>query len=394
MRLALQPSCSDMLKKTGRLLKQNHDGLSAGSAGHGPRGNVLAAWSESNHRTALPNPHLEHPSAILASTFCPSKMPSTHTASAYQRTDASTHSDDPPPYQLPSTSSINHLGMTTSTPLYQFLEQVRREMQRLEYRIRVSRQVREHFPLADRTKSFQANAEYIVRARWIHQGIWEDGWDVSRSEGEREWLSPRVSGLWAHERPAVLPRHHTPEPESKPQTFGLFGRAAASEEPAKASMIPGTIAVQARTARNPEASRPRPQFLYQVSQEREWLKFKIFHTMRTLEDFNLDILAYCSVKRFWQESFIWDKDWHDLPGDTWMHESTQNIREILTPPPETPTPLHEDVTRMDYAPLLTRRTGLPQLRRSARIAARGVRRPAGDVPEGEEKRPLKRLRRT
>ncbi|KAL1614356.1 hypothetical protein SLS56_012123 [Neofusicoccum ribis] len=79
-------------------------------------------------------------------------------------------------------------------------------------------------------------------------------------------------------------------------------------------------------------------FLYQVAKEREWLEFEITSKNLPVENVDLDTLAYCSVRRFWEESFIWNDAWDRFPGDFWMHETDQSSEPLPTPPPDDSAP--------------------------------------------------------
>lgn len=335
-------------------------------------------------------------------------MPSLLTASALQRSGTLAQSDEPPQYQPPIASTKNFYGQDASMPYCQFEDQVSRERKRLSWRIHYTRCTREQLPLFEQTTRFQENAECIVRARWTEQGIWEDSWDPAEPEPAddeppeqtrpRTWRSPCPWGPWPHERPAIPPRLPTPEPEPEPEPLRVINifepPTYISVSKKKPRVVPQSIIAQTRTARNPEASRPRPQFLYQVAREREWLELEITGNHRAVEDVDLDMLAYCAVKRIWKESFIWNDDWDDLPGDTWMHEREQSGRTMPSPSPDAPAPSYEHATRTGRRPAKRKLTSSLPVRRSARIAARRVRAATDEAEEGEEQRARKRLRRT
>ncbi|RMJ18656.1 hypothetical protein BHE90_002781 [Fusarium euwallaceae] len=73
------------------------------------------------------------------------------------------------------------------------------------------------------------------------------------------------------------------------------------------------------TAPNSEASRPYRQFLYQIVKEREWVKDEMNFQIRHY-DVDLDAMAYETVKHNWTESGLWNPEWKELPGGTWLHE--------------------------------------------------------------------------
>uniref|UniRef100_A0A8H7K261 Uncharacterized protein n=1 Tax=Bionectria ochroleuca TaxID=29856 RepID=A0A8H7K261_BIOOC len=78
------------------------------------------------------------------------------------------------------------------------------------------------------------------------------------------------------------------------------------------------------TVRDPEASRPLPQFLYQVAKEREWIKDETaYKTPGRAVD--LDSLAYQSVKKNWVKDGVWSPKWDgEMPGPSWYHEEPES----------------------------------------------------------------------
>jgi len=104
---------------------------------------------------------------------------------------------------------------------------------------------------------------------------------------------------------------------------------------------------------NPEASRPYHQFLYQVSKEREWIKDEFLYKRLTgfidvdaMADEDVDAMAYEAVKKHWIEDKIWNPQWGELPGMTWMHadlldktlhtpDDAEEGRQISLSPPHT-----------------------------------------------------------
>jgi hypothetical protein len=69
---------------------------------------------------------------------------------------------------------------------------------------------------------------------------------------------------------------------------------------------------------NTEASRPYHQFLYQASKEREWIRDELLYK-RSIGFVDIDAMAYEAVKKHWMEDDIWNPQWGELPGMTWMH---------------------------------------------------------------------------
>ncbi|KAH7016653.1 hypothetical protein B0J12DRAFT_733491 [Macrophomina phaseolina] len=202
--------------------------------------------------------HLQQSTVIRPASTMPSVHISGELLSGHFRAEHA----EPPPYQPPNTSRKNPDSNASSMPSHS-----------------------QELPAVPADNRFE-------------QSIWEDSWDF------------------------VPSRQPTPEPEPEKQRqpFNIFGHTAETKAAAKTRVIPQDIVAQTHTARNPDASRTCPQFVYQLSQECVWLRFEIFHKRCTLEGVDINMLAYCNIKRFWQESFIWDEDWDDVPGDTWMHE--------------------------------------------------------------------------
>jgi len=89
-------------------------------------------------------------------------------------------------------------------------------------------------------------------------------------------------------------------------------------------------AAAARYRLNPEASRPNHQFLYQISTEREWIRDELLYKHST-GIIDIDAMAYEAVKKSWIEDKIWNPEWDEVPGMTWMHEDIYDKKtETLT----------------------------------------------------------------
>jgi hypothetical protein len=101
-----------------------------------------------------------------------------------------------------------------------------------------------------------AEAREVIKLRWIEQGIWKDEWTT------RLWRG------WKHEE--LL------EPESGPETdIQALSRTftfALKQQPQQIESNKEKGEARERQAlreREPEASRPYHQFVYQISKERE-----------------------------------------------------------------------------------------------------------------------------
>ncbi|CAI6091386.1 unnamed protein product [Clonostachys chloroleuca] len=244
-----------------------------------------------------------------------------------------------------------------SMPFYQFRSQAKREKERLhDQRLKELHGRRPTLPF-DEATDYEANAENNVRARWVEQGIWGEEWGPAWLQGIRPLgiagmlvrscdgpfyglATPdrRLGGSrWGHEQgntPSPSPPSSPPRPRV-PDTL-IFAYRSPSPPPAPkqprpryqiARVLPnGTIIakVPKPTVRDPEASRPLPQFLFQVAKEREWVKDETaYKTPGGAVD--LDSLAYQSVKKNWITDGIWSPKWDgEVPGPSWYHEEPES----------------------------------------------------------------------
>ena len=79
------------------------------------------------------------------------------------------------------------------------------------------------------------------------------------------------------------------------------------------SLIPmedGPVRLQAQ--RDRDASRPLPQFLYQVN--------KAFRYSTADDGSKKGSDAYADVRSRWEKAGIWNPAWGTLPGEKWKHE--------------------------------------------------------------------------
>lgn len=248
-----------------------------------------------------------------------------------------------------------------SKPFAQFMNQAKREEKRLQDQRFQNRFGRRLTLPVDGSLSLEKSAENSVRSRWVEQGIWGDEWGPAWHSDPAEG-GPKDNSL---ENPLTdacntasvdLPRHmqpasngpfsgeyspdhfrapgarwgheDRPDPPPKPQEEleppSMFGHIEPKrpKSPEFYETKSGRLrlrCVPRPTVRDPEASRPCVQFLYQISKEREWIKDENSYAVPG-KPANLDKLAYESVKKNWMEDGIWQPSWDSLPGQTWLHE--------------------------------------------------------------------------
>ncbi|OTB01970.1 hypothetical protein M426DRAFT_265263 [Hypoxylon sp. CI-4A] len=133
-----------------------------------------------------------------------------------------------------------------------------------------------------------------IKAQWIEQGIWRDGWDNGH-------VGPRALDTWKHEEPLPWTR----DEQAKPMGYEARFRPKFREE----------------VVRKHEASRPIHQFHYQMQLEVSRLTGPDIGAeglSQTPE--NLNTQAYDAVRLRWRERRIWDEEWGTLPGMAWKHE--------------------------------------------------------------------------
>ncbi|KAF4595282.1 hypothetical protein GQ602_000895 [Ophiocordyceps camponoti-floridani] len=145
---------------------------------------------------------------------------------------------------------------------------------------------------------FQSPME-TVKQRWIEQGIWRTGWDVSGLPGDH----------WEHEQ---LDSECLPDTGFDAEAEGENGELVSNDEERRR-------AAQRRAERHDQQkqSRPLQQFAHQLSEERQRLQRRPQGV--ALE---VDAVAYNKVKAAWTRSGIWDQTWALLPGNSWKHERT------------------------------------------------------------------------
>ncbi len=253
------------------------------------------------------------------------------------------YNDPPPPYSSGKTTEAPSPGFHRrldefdarlekkqerwqSSPESQYHSQCNRERERLSYQQERRRDGRRQtLPYDQNIKidQFQwagelgANAANNVRCRWIEQGIWNDEWG-----SQPGW--PKVPGtayptpFWAHED---RPNPFAPQRREEPQllfnlTGDLFGNTDTDQPQSPQGIAEDP---ESEPQRDTSASRPYYQFVYQVSQECEWIRDEADYA-RPGEPIDVNAAAHKSIKQFWQKSKIWDPQWEEMPGMKWMYE--------------------------------------------------------------------------
>ncbi|KAH8729166.1 hypothetical protein BGZ61DRAFT_491617 [Ilyonectria robusta] len=237
---------------------------------------------------------------------------------------------------------LRMLARYKSTPLNQFKSQARRERERLEHQLSEERFGRRQTLLWDQSSDLQANSENNVRSRWSpawpkdshlmstwsHRGggPFSGPYNATTSES---WPGAR----WGHKENDREPES---EPESEPKSepeqerppiFGIFGLGVGQPKRPRPrrQLPPGPVPIYlipTPTVRNPEASRPYDQFLYQITKERDWIKDETDYKQPG-SAIDLDAVAYQGVKKNWIKNGIWNPKWDDLPGRTWIYEEPE-----------------------------------------------------------------------
>jgi hypothetical protein len=294
---------------------------------------------------------------------------------AYER--ARCH-DPPPPYsesapttQAPSPThavvedewrqkDLRERARNKSTPYVQFQNQTKRERERLGRQQSGGSRRKQTLPF-DQSSDYRANSENNVRSRWVEQGIWgkewgpawspnshpmTHGWRMRESEEGPFYGSynPTTSynkpgARWGHEE-SESELDPEPEPESQTEQQPQANTVIFGARPDKLNPPPRLrkyvqtplkpllqSVIPRPTVRNPEASRPHNQFQAQLTLERQWIMDEIHHEAPNV-DFDLDTMAYESVKRNWRDDGIWNPRWGETPGTMWMHEETEGEEAI------------------------------------------------------------------
>lgn len=256
----------------------------------------------------------------------------------------------------------------------QFKRQWEREYRRIEWQ-RVNRDVgrRQTLPY-DETLDYKANSQNNVRSRWVEQGIWGDewgpAWPKDSHPSDRRWLEAHSNGLkgpfrgaydlrktlalrWGHEK-----SDPDPEPEPAPEqvdlstlfeTEAILADMEREEERARNRERRHPLyIIRAATVRDPEASRPYHQFMWQVAREREWIKDDM-DFLAPGKAIDVEEMAFQSVKRNWVHDKIWNPRWGEVPGMVWVHEEPiADVHEDLIRPSNISSPVNVGIALPVY----------------------------------------------
>ncbi|KAF2793599.1 hypothetical protein K505DRAFT_325359 [Melanomma pulvis-pyrius CBS 109.77] len=225
--------------------------------------------------------------------------------------------------------------MFQSTPSAQFKSQTTREIEHIIYQRQEWLYGRKQTLPFDITLDFLANAENNIRARWVEQGIWKEEWGSAWPKGakasDNRWVYSRQNTggpspllRWGHEEELEPKPASEPELEAKREIniFDEWGQKEpnSANEGSGHTSIPDVTTEPAGTIKcDTSASRPYNQFLFQVSKESEWITDQLQYK-RPTGMIDIDNMAYTSIKSNWLEDDIWNPEWGELPGMTWMHE--------------------------------------------------------------------------
>lgn len=273
------------------------------------------------------------------------------------------------------------------------------------------------------------HALFLVKLRWIQQGIWKDEWDTR----------PTDDSTWKHEDPLPPPpesdsESDDPPPMAKPRDAAafrstLFGSTHEGEETMPPKKPPPRIKrYRDGPAESLEraASRPIYQFMAQLTYQRErilkeldepppnqgWRIWRYYDedlhqrcqaardqwfSDRPAEDdparipFDINTMAYARLRALWTQWKIWDTRWGVLPGMSWKHEYPfkeeleVRVRAALEkrPPQDNPGPFRpgwleeagrklwgEELIVARYGPLFSRAYEVETYK--AKMAERGI----------------------
>ncbi|RSL51550.1 hypothetical protein CEP53_008409 [Fusarium sp. AF-6] len=244
------------------------------------------------------------------------------------------------PSDVEKDGTVRHFWRTYKTrPFEQFDTQAEWELHKLKHQRHCMAAGRRQTQPWDDYFSIRGNAYNNVRNYWIEQGIWRKAWDEPwAKEGEFRILEPyprfckpdatrsRPGSIWGHEDGGPEPdaaREFGPDPY-RTVTPWVKVKHVGSDILHPIMFVQEALEgpnylIPYPTAPNSEASRPYRQFLYQTVKEREWVKDEMNFQIRHY-DVDLDAMAYETVKYNWTESGLWNPEWKELPGGTWLHE--------------------------------------------------------------------------
>ena len=229
----------------------------------------------------------------------------------------STQFDDayvPSPHPIGDQKIKLERAYRASMPGIQFDNQVRAEISRI-----MEKDPDAHLYMV------QKPAKQAVKNAWLEQGIWRPNWDENTGEG--------IGVRWKHQDPL----------ENEGEIWDRHWNSAVVTNP-----VPRNFQNEEERRsmeRDRDASRPLPQFLYQVGKACDRLVREYQATTPTAPTPpDLGTVAYNEVKELWRKWGIWSNRWGILPGRTWKHEQPfeDMLRDEL---PEALPLLEEDVKR-------------------------------------------------
>ena len=148
-------------------------------------------------------------------------------------------------------------------------------------------------------------AEANVRYRWVQQGLWDERWD------------DQAYKIWKHESQDSLPPEQASffVKDTVVSDLGLRRRRPQKDlEDEYQEAVKFAVEHESR-----QSSRPCYQFVYQLCEERQWIKMGLSNAIQGA-DVDIDTRAYESVKSRWIRDGIWEDDWNLIPGVSWRHE--------------------------------------------------------------------------
>ena len=152
------------------------------------------------------------------------------------------------------------LELRFSQSWWQFDHQVGKERARIiEQFNRRSDRRKEILPYSKHIGDYSANAQNDIKNDWIKQGIWND-----------KWTTFRLGDRWMHEEEPEPVIEYSPEPEPDPKRSTIPRPLFTPRTPTlekRMRIKPVTAEQRATHVLETAASRPLPQFLYQISKE-------------------------------------------------------------------------------------------------------------------------------
>lgn len=219
---------------------------------------------------------------------------------------STTYEESEPPSPTAQLHDKETEELRNSTAKLQFVLQIRDEIDRI--RTATDKGLLEHPDLFDLREAAEANVKY----RWIQQGIWDERWATQPTK------------QWKHELQIPLPPEKPSDCANGSGVTGLKTRHKCKLSELKEEyheVVHSAVEYQDR-----QSSRPCYQFLYQLCQEREWIKMGLSNQDQDQQTI-LDGRAYEIVKSRWIRDGIWDDDWTFVPGTSWRHERPRKAQD-------------------------------------------------------------------